>query len=268
MQIDFHTHCFPDKIAERAVGKLYSICGITPQTNGTYDDTCRAMKEWGTDIAVLFNIATNAHQQTSVNNFAASHNNGPTRAFGSVHPEAENALEELERIKELGLRGIKLHPDYQEFFVEEERIFPIYQKCQDLGLMVAFHAGWDPLSPEVVHTTPKGMVTVLDHFPNLTVILAHMGGFNMWEDVEKYMIGRNNVYLDTSLAMGNMPKEQFVRMVRNHGVKRILFGTDCPWSDGAAAVEYVKASGLTEDEQALIFYKNGCELLGIPGENN
>ena len=86
MQIDFHTHCFPDKIAERAVGKLYSICGITPQTNGTYDDTCRAMKEWGTDIAVLFNIATNAHQQTSVNNFAASHNDGPTRAFGSVHP--------------------------------------------------------------------------------------------------------------------------------------------------------------------------------------
>ena len=90
----------------------------------------------------------------------------------------------------------------------------------------------------------------------------------MWEDVEKYMIGRGNVYLDTSLAMGNMPKEQFVRMVRNHGVKRILFGTDCPWSDGAAAVEYVKTSGLTEEEQALIFYKNGCELLGIPGENN
>lgn len=264
MRIDFHTHCFPDKIAGGAVAKLQGICGITPETDGTYDDTCRAMKAWGTDIAVLFNIATNPHQQTSVNDFAAAHNTGPTRAFGSVHPEAENALEELERIQKLGLRGIKLHPDYQEFFVEEERVFPIYEKCQELGLIVAFHAGWDPLSPQLIHTTPRGAAAVLERFPKLRVILAHMGGFNMWDEVERQIIGRDNVYLDTSLAMGHVPVEQFVRMVRGHGAEKILYGTDCPWSDGARAAGYIRASGLTREEQDMIFFRNACRLLDIP----
>lgn len=145
MLIDIHTHAFPEKIAERAIETLsHTSGGLIPQHKGTLASLKEEMAKDGVDISVVLGIATNPQQQTNVNNFAAEINKDEKIiAFGSVHPDAPDALQELERIKALGLKGVKLHPEYQNFYVDDERMKPIYKKISQLGLITLFHAGHD-----------------------------------------------------------------------------------------------------------------------------
>ena len=144
--IDFHTHCFPEKIAEKALASLSHCSGdALPFHKGTAESLLKQALSGGADGAVVLNIATNPRQQASVNNFAIETNNRFPNlfAFGSIHPESPDALDELVRIHEAGLLGVKLHPDYQHFYVDEERMLPIYEKIASLGLITVFHAGVD-----------------------------------------------------------------------------------------------------------------------------
>ena len=145
MIIDFHTHAFPERIAAGAVDKLaYASGGLIPQTDGTLESLKEVMKRDGIDISVVLGIATNPTQQHNVNDFAAEVNNQEGFVgFGSVHPDAPDALDELDRIKSLGLKGVKFHPEYLGFFVDDERMKPIYKKISRLGLITLFHAGHD-----------------------------------------------------------------------------------------------------------------------------
>jgi len=127
MKIDFHVHLFPDALAVKTIGKLARIAGdehgdAPHYTDGTLRGTLEKMDVWGVDRAVTQHIATSVHAMHKVNDFAASVRSERLYAFGSVHPDAPDALEELERIRALGLDGVKLHPDYQNFFVDEERM--------------------------------------------------------------------------------------------------------------------------------------------------
>ena len=129
MIIDFHTHAFPEKIAEKAIEKLsFASGGLIPQTNGTVSGLKALMKKDGVDKSVALGIATNEKQQTAVNDFIKSQECEEIIPFGSVYPHAESALEELERIHSMGIKGIKLHPEYQQFFVDDEKMKPIYKK--------------------------------------------------------------------------------------------------------------------------------------------
>ena len=123
MIIDFHVHIFPDKIAKKAIGNLARISGLTPFTDGTIKDTMDKLKACGVDKAVFLNIATKPSQMTTINDEAARLNSMYENftSFGSVHPDGENCLNELERINSLGIRGIKLHPDYQVFFANDKK---------------------------------------------------------------------------------------------------------------------------------------------------
>ena len=162
MLIDFHTHCFPDKIAHGAIEKLSNVSGgLHPYTDGSVDGLLFQMKEEKVDISVALNIATNAHQQKKVNDFAAEANKKDgIVAFGSVFPFAEDATDELHRIKELGLKGVKLHPDYQGFSVDDERLFPLYREISRLGLITVFHAGFDYGFPPPYKATPDRMAKI------------------------------------------------------------------------------------------------------------
>ena len=131
---DTHVHFFPDKLAGKALPKLREISQCETHSDGTRSGTVKNFAEWGCAGGMVLHIATNAHQQTSVNNFAKESQHGNLYCFGSVYPYAENALEEMERIKEMGLYGIKLHPDYQEFFIGDEGALPIYAQAEKLGL--------------------------------------------------------------------------------------------------------------------------------------
>lgn len=171
--IDFHVHIFPDNIANRAVGKLADISGLTPFTDGTLKDTMSKAKDCNIDLCVLLNIATKPSQQKSINDEASriSSQYEMFTSFGSVHPDAEDCLDELYRIKDLGIKGIKLHPDYQGFFAFDNKVLPIYDLCGKLSLPVVLHAGWDCYSPDVMHAKPEDLSKVAKAYPHTKFVL-------------------------------------------------------------------------------------------------
>lgn len=265
MLIDFHMHLFPDAIAPRALCRLSATSGLAPVTDGTVRGTVKKMDEWGVDGAVVLHIATSPRQQANVNAFAAAVNkseNGRLYSFGSVHPDSPDALEELGRLRAAGLRGVKLHPDYQGFDADERRLYALYEEIARLSLVLVFHAGLDPLSPDHVHCTPAMLARVLRDFPTLRVVCAHMGGLRMWDEVETELIGRQ-VWLDTSFCAGLLSARQARRLISRHGAERILFGSDCPWQDSATAFHFIDALGLSGRETECIYSANARALLDI-----
>lgn len=261
MIIDFHTHAFPEKIAAKALAALSVKAGnLVPFHDGTVGSLEAYVKKSGADKAVLLNIATTPQQQKNVNDFAIACNRGNIISFGSVHPDAPDALEELERIKAAGLRGVKLHPEYQSFFVDEGRMRPIYEKIGELGLITVFHAGVDIEYFEPVHCTPQRLSSVLPAFGGAPVVAAHMGGWQLWHDVEKYLVG-SQVYFDTAFSYGRMPRGHCRRIIKAHGVDKILFGSDMPWSGTDAEMRFIDSMDLTDDEKSAILGGNACRLL-------
>lgn len=263
MLIDFHTHAFPEKIADRAIEKLSFISGgLQPYTDGTVIGLKESMKKSGVDVSVVLSIATNAHQQKSVNDFAASINNEKDIfAFGSVFPFSEDAFCELERIKEMGLKGVKLHPDYQGFDVDDERLKPLYKKISQLGLITVFHAGFDYGFAPPYRATPEKMARALEWFDS-PVIAAHWGGINCNEDVIKYLCGKN-VYFDVSFGYSMMPKYYAQKIIELHTPDKMLFGTDTPWHTPDMEKRLLNTLELSQDDMDKITHKNAQKLLGI-----
>ncbi len=264
MLIDFHTHCFPDKIAPRAIEKLaHASGGLMPYTDGTVGGLKRLMGESGVDTAVVLSIATNAHQQASVNDFAAAINNGrDIVAFGSVFPDAPDALDELDRIKALGLKGIKLHPDYQGFNVDDPKMKPIYQKISSLGLITVFHAGVDYGFPPPYGATPEKLATAVGWFDS-PVVAAHWGGVDSGEGVLARLCGRDNLYFDTSFGYSMMSRYTAERILEKQTPARMVFGTDTPWHTAAMEWRLLDTLGLSDDEREAIASGNARKLLGI-----
>ena len=163
----------------------------------------------------------------------------------------------------LGLRGVKFHPDYQEFFVNDPQVFPVYEAAAALGLPVAFHAGRDPYSPDLVHCTPKMLAEVAGRFPTLKIIGAHMGGMEMDGDVEKYVIGKPNIYLDTAFATRSLTPARCGELIRRHGVDKVFFATDFPWSTVETERALLEQAGLTQKELEAICHGNAERFFGI-----
>lgn len=263
MLIDFHTHAFPEKIAERAISKLsFASGGLKPQTNGTLQGLKESMKKGNVDISVVMNIATNAEQQKNVNDFAASVNNKEDMfAFGSVFPDSPDALSELERIKDMGLLGVKLHPDYQGFFVDDEKMKPIYKKISQLGLITLFHAGFDYGFAPPYGATPERLEKALCWFDS-PVIAAHWGGLSCGDGVLERLCGKD-IYFDTSFGYGTLPKYYAAKIVEKHGTEKMLFGTDTPWHNPQMEMRLLDSLGLTDSDMENITHKNAQKLLKI-----
>lgn len=263
--IDFHVHAFADKIAERTIAILQQTAQEEPETNGTLSDTERKMQEWHIDGYVLLPIATKPTQHLVCNNWAASCKSEHIFPFGSVYPDGEDVFQELERIKALGLYGIKLHPDYQHFFADESRMFPIYKKCGELGLPVLLHAGVDPVCPDCIHCTPKAAVKALESAPDTTFILAHLGGNQLWTEVETTLAGNfENLYLDTAVIGQHMHDDALLyRIIQKHGCDKILFASDCPWDNPRITAEKIHRLGLSPEEEYAIFAGNAKRLLHV-----
>lgn len=261
---DFHTHAFTDTLAERAVSALEATSGISPATDGTIKGLRCIMAKNGIDRAMLLPVATKPTQQTTINNWAAEVMGDGLYCCGTVHPDADNAVQEVERIKSLGLYGVKFHSEYQFFCPDEERMFPIYEKIAEKGLIAVFHGGWDPYSEDVVRATPRSFAVIAEKFPSLRIVAAHLGGMSMWDDVERYTAGKfDNLWFDVGVISRYIEDEQLLRIIRIHGADKILFGSDCPWDDPAGEIAMIDRLPLTDNEKELIFYKNAESLLGI-----
>jgi len=268
MVIDFHVHCFPDKLAERAVSGLAEIANLKNASSGTAADLIEKMDQWKIDHAVVLNIATNPKQQRNVNDFAIETNRlykGRLTALGSIHPDSDESVieEEMRRLSDAGIPGLKLHPDYMRTVFDDAKFKPILKLCCEYGMFVTIHAGFDLISPDLIHAPPEVILKVISEFPELKLIAAHMGGNEMWDDVERLLVGEN-VYFDTSLAcVFGLDRRQAERMILNHDPTRILFGSDCPWCGGDASFDYLNSLEISAEVKSMILHGNAERLLGV-----
>ena len=263
MLIDFHTHAFADSLAPRAIASLSAASGgLTPCTDGTASDLIRSMDECGVAHSVMLNIATKPKQQIRINDWAAEISSNRITAFGSIHPDADDVFDELERIKSLGLKGIKLHPEYQNFVVDTPEMLRIYDYAFSKGLMILFHAGYDPAFAPPYKSSPKQFAKIKKELKGGTIIAAHLGSAKMWEDVEKYLAG-TDIYIDTSMGFEYYPHDLFLRIVRAVGEDRVLFGSDSPWSNAGREIETLNSLALSQQTKENILYKNAQKLLKL-----
>lgn len=260
---DAHTHAFPSKLAARAVGTMSEKAELPYWHDGSFKGLCEYEKKGGACGFLILPIATKPSQAYTVNTWAAKKAGGCVYAFGSVHPESENLEAELDYVVSLKMKGIKLHPEYQDFFADEERMFPFYKAIFDRGLMIYFHAGADLGFPPPIRGDAERISRVCDAFPDSTIIAAHMGGFLQGDEVKKHLIGRENVWFDTSFAAECMTLREIAELTRMHGAKRVMFGTDAPWTVFENTKNALLESGLTDGELADVFYNNAAELLGL-----
>ena len=264
MIIDFHTHMYPDNVAKIIMSRLPRPSGIVPSTDATYAGTKAKLLEWGVDKHVMLPVGT--HPDCSAPNaFAASIADDYTLCFGTVHPRAKDVEAEVEKVAEMGLRGVKLHPQYQGVIINDAAYVRIVKRCAKLKLPVLFHTGADPGRPYALLAEPEDIVKLLnivEDLDGLTMILPHMGALMQYDEVERLLVGRN-VYFDTSFSCEHIDPVQFGRMIDNHGYQRILYGSDCPWINGKLCIEAVRALHLPAEQEEAIFWRNAARLLKL-----
>ena len=264
MIVDFHTHCFPDTLAAHAMENLAALSQYPPQLNGTLSDLKKSMQKAGVDRSVVLNIATNAHQTPKVNDFAiAANKEEDFVSFGSVHPDYADTDGELKRLHAAGIKGIKLHPDFQDFDIDDrKKMYPLYEKIAAMGFIMLFHCGCDLDRRSVYHCTPQKFARVAHDFAGARIVGAHLGGQAMWEDVLRHTIGKD-VYLDTSYAFGWLSDAQLREVLARHDPDKLLFGTDSPWASQSADVEMTRRRIEDDALYNKIMGDNAVRLLGL-----
>jgi hypothetical protein len=257
--IDIHAHIFPEKIAEKAVGAIGEYYGIGMYGVGTVDALLKSGGKIGVDKYVVLPTATKVEQVDSANRFIAEVQGEYNSfiGFGSLHPDLEDPGSEVDKIISMGLHGIKLHPEFQNFSLDDAAMLRIY-KAVEGRLPLLVHMGDE--NRDSSH--PQKLAKILEMFPGLKVIAAHFGGYSAWDESIKYLVGKD-LYFDTSSSLFKLDPQKAVRIIRSHGTEKILFGTDYPmWPHDE---EFVRFMGLdlTEAERKMILYDNAARLFGL-----
>ncbi len=263
MIIDFHTHIFPEKIAAATITQLEQKSGLTAAANGTVDGLLASMESGGIDLSVIVPVVTAPRQFEGVNRFAVEINERYENrliSFGGIHPDSEDYKGQLKTLKSMGFKGIKLHPDYQGVCFDDIRYERIVSYASELDMIVLVHAGIDIGMPDPVKCTPAMSAKVLKDTQAKKLVLAHLGGWKMWDAVEELLVG-TDAYFDTAFIDAYIEREQFVRIVNQHGSEKILFATDSPWADQMKAVQWVQACNFSKDAEENMLYKNALYLL-------
>lgn len=253
--IDVHAHVFPDAVAQKAVDNLRTYYSYTMHGNGKFDDLKASAEEAGIEKLVIHSTATKPYQVEDVNNFTSSLIGENVIGFGSVHPDYPEKEKEIERIISLGLKGIKLHPDFQKFNIDDEKMFPVYEYLSG-KLPILFHVG--DINSDC--SNPRRLAKVVDMFPHLTVIAAHLGGYSQWDEAEEYLIGKD-IYIDTSSTFRALSDERIERIIKKHDINKVLFGTDYPLERHKGTVEHTLRLNLSDDAKKKILYTNAYNLL-------
>lgn len=252
---DMHVHVFPEVIAGRAVENLVNHYEIKSAGNGRMSEYKKLLAENPMVKKTLFHSsATAPYQVRSVNDTMAKMKNENMLCFGSIHPDYEHIEQEIDRLIGMGLIGIKLHPDFQGFDADSDKACRIYEYARG-KLPILIHAG----DMKLPHSHPEKIRRVHDMFPGLTIIAAHLGGYSKWDEAERLLVG-TDIYLDTSSSIRYMEKQQAVRIIKNHGIKKCLFGSDYPIHDPAESLDDFLALGFSESENEDILWNNSFNL--------
>ncbi len=236
---------------------------IPHYTDGSLESLLKSMKKAGIAMSLVSRITTQPERVTSVNSWLHESIQDGIQPMAAIHPELHNLEDYISTLKTSGFKGIKLHPDYQGFFVDDRKMYPVYEAAQALQLPILFHAGLDRGLPPPVHSTPKRLRNVHQQFPNLTMIAAHMGGEDNYNDTETYLLG-TDVYLDTAFVLKIMERTTLKRFFSKHPIERILFGTDSPFTDQETELNYLlDLPFLTQNAKDKISGQNAAVLLNL-----
>ena len=276
MIIDFHTHVFPDKIAEKTITALAGAADAEPYLNGAVSELLDSMRRSGVDKSIIMPVNTRPGQFESITRFAKHINDTYEEliSFGGIHPDDEDIDGKLSALKADSFKGIKLHPDYTNTFIDDERYIRIVAKAKRLGLIVLSHSGKDPAF-DIVHCTPERGMKMLRRVQELTpgeqpfFIFAHLGDNRHINEVIKHLAGQN-CYIDISCSFSDYgpyseaDDDDIIRVIRIHGADKILFATDSPWNGQTEYIERLKGlKGLYDKEKELILGKNAEKLLDL-----
>ena len=284
MIIDFHTHLFPARISAGIIERLSRFGHVAHFTDASEPELAASMRKSGIDYSVNLPVMTRPDQVRSVNDSLIRDREAwmadGVITFGGMHPEFEDYAAEFKRLKAAGIRGVKFHPAYQQTMLSDIRFHRMVGALSELGMISIFHCGQDVGYPELDYAPVRDILKLIEDVRPERLVLAHMGGWQNWDDVERDLAGAN-VYLDTAYSLGpvyhregeetqvpydeTISAERFVRICRKHGTDRVLFATDSPWAPQDGYVRFIRKCGLTETEQELILGKNAAGLLGLSG---
>lgn len=260
--IDSHCHIYPEKIAKPAVESTGRFYDMTALGDGTVNSLLAIGESAGIDRFVVQSVATTPHQVQSINNFIAAEVSAfPDKliGLGTLHPDSDDLKGDLEHIKELGLHGVKLHPDIQKFKIDDYRCLKIYELCEQENLPILMHTG----DYRFDYSNPNRLVPILDIYKNLTVIGAHLGGWSVWDEAVEKLAGYKNFYVDSSSSLYELPIERATEIIRAYGARRVLFGSDFPVFSPDIELERFMALPLTDDERRMILSENVLKLYNI-----
>lgn len=258
--IDFHSHVYPERLARKAtkgVSEFYSIA-MTYEA-GNIENLIESADRANVKNIVVHAVATTPRQVKRINEFIsdACEKNKRLIGFAATHPFLEDAISEIDRAVSLGLKGIKIHPDVQQFNMDCEEMLPIYDYIQG-KLPILIHCG----DYRFDYSHPKRLARVLDMFPKLEVIAAHFGGWSIWDLAMEYLLNRK-CYLDVSSSFKFLGKVRSREIIKAYGAERILFGVDFPMGDHKSELEYFLSLGLSDYENKLILHDNAAKILNI-----
>jgi len=269
MLIDFHSHVFPDKIARATIDALEKNSNGKAHTDGTVDGLIKAMDRANCDICVTLPVLTKPTQFDSVANFAINLNktfkdsDRKIISFAGMHPRCENVYDKMKFLKENGIKGVKIHPDYQDTYIDDDGYFEILKSAKELDMIVVTHSGVDDGYLDCpVRCTPDRVLKLINEVNHDKFVLGHFGAHKMWEETLEKLAGKN-VYFDTAFSLHEISEELFVKIVNKHGEDKILFATDCPWRDIKDDLSIIKSFNLSSEILEKILYKNAIKLLGI-----
>lgn len=268
MIVDFHTHIYPDHVAEKTLKTVRERAAIRSYGDGTFKGLRQSMRRAGIDLSVVCSVATKVEQVEGIHQWLLGIRGPGIFPMATMHPDACPGPEDMRRLRDEGFRGFKVHPDFQAFFVDEKRLYPFYEAAQAEDMLILFHAGVDRGLPNPVHCTPKRLATVHRDFPRLKIVAAHMGGEGMYDETEEHLLGRD-IYLDTSFVLKEMPRSMIRSFLDKHPVERFLFGSDAPWADQRGDLEFLLSLPFLEDDaREKITGSNAMHLLGIDGRED
>jgi len=255
--VDVHAHAFDEKIAIKATENLHTYYGIEPAADGRLIHLIESAKENNIDKLVVCATATKPTQVEMINNYVSTLVSEQIIGLGTLHPDYGNIRDEIDRVIDLGLSGFKFHPIFQGFKIDEDKAMKMFEAIGNKA-PVLIHLG-DKNSDAA---SPKRLARVMEAFPEITFIGAHLGGYSEWEQAKEYLFGKN-LYFDTSSSMRFMKPKIAKEIIRLHGADKILFGTDYPLSNHKFELECLKKLRLTKEEYEMICWKNAYKLFGI-----
>ncbi len=230
--------------------------------DGTIADLLQSMDAAGVDVSVICNIATKPTQVQPIFDWCRRIASDRIVPFASVHPDTPDIADWLKRFVDAGLRGIKMHPMYQEFAFDEPRMDPFYAAVAESGLLLEPHCGYDIAFPGDDRSDPDRIARVIERHPSLKLICTHLGAWEQWSDVERYLAGKK-VWLETSMSVSLLGTQATSELIRAHGPDRVMFGTDWPWTNQTDQINLLKMLDLERKQIEAVLGGNAAKLLGL-----